>query len=75
MDATASHLDEIGTADCFVLIKLKVQNSRAVIIYEDGNGHEQARQEITYNDFPLSSIELYVCWDHEHWAIMLPSES
>jgi hypothetical protein len=74
MDAAASHLDEIVTADWFVLIKLLMQQSRAVMIYEDGNGHEHARQEIAYTDFPLSSIELYTCWDGEHWVIMLPSE-
>ncbi len=74
MDAAASHLDEIGTADWFVLIKLQVQQSRAVMVYEDGNGNEHARQEIAYTDFPLSSIELYACWDGEHWVIMLPSE-
>ena len=74
MDAAASHLDEIGTQDWFVLIKLQVQQSRAVMIYEDGNGNEHARQEIAYTDFPLSSIELYACWDGEHWVIMLPSE-
>jgi hypothetical protein len=74
MDAAASHLDEIGTADWFVLIKLQVRQSRAVMIYEDGNGHEHARQEIAFTDFPLSGIELYACWDGEHWVIMLPSE-
>jgi hypothetical protein len=74
MDAAASHLDEIGTADWFVLIKLQVQQSRAVMIYEDGNGHEHARQEIAYADFPLSNIELYACWDGEYWVIMLPCE-
>lgn len=42
-DAAASHLDEISTADRFVLIKLQVQQSRAVMIYEDGNDHEHAR--------------------------------
>jgi hypothetical protein len=51
-----------------------VQQSRAVMIYEDGNGHEHARQEIAYTDFPLSSIELYAYWDGENWVIMLPSE-
>ena len=74
IDAAASHLDEIGTADWFVLIKLQVANSRAVMIYEDGNGHEHARQEIEYTDFPVPGIELYACWDGEHWVIMLPSE-
>jgi uncharacterized protein (DUF433 family) len=51
-----------------------VQQSRAVMIYEDGNRHELTRQEIAYTDFPLSSIELYACWDCKHWVIMLPSK-
>lgn len=74
MDAAASHLDEIGTQDWFVLIRLEVQNRSAVMVYEDGNGHEHARQEIEYTDFPLSQIQLLACWNGEHWIIMLPSE-
>jgi hypothetical protein len=74
MDAAASHLDEIGTEDWFVLIRLLVNGGRALMVYEDGDGHELARQEIDYTDFPLGSIELYACWDTEHWVLMLPSE-
>jgi len=74
MDAVASHLMEIGTADWFVLVRLQVTDSRAVMIYEDGNGGEHARQEIPYTDFPLSEFVLYCCWDGEHWVLMLPSE-
>lgn len=44
MDAVVSHLDEIGTQDWFVLIRLLVENGGAVMVYEDGNGHEHARQ-------------------------------
>ena len=74
MDAAASHLDEIGTQDWFVLIRLVVQNRSAVMVYEDGNGHEHARQEIEYTDFPLSHIQLFACWNGSHWVIVLPSE-
>lgn len=74
MDAIASHLAEIGTADWFVLVKTTVKNSKALMVYEDGNGHEYARQQIPYTDFPLEEITLYACWDGEHWVIMLPSE-
>ena len=74
MDAIASHLCEIGTEDWFVLIRVQVTEGRAVMIYEDGNDHEHARQEIPYTDFPLNSITLYACWDQENWVIMLPSE-
>ena len=74
MDAVASHLSEIGTADWFVVVKTTVSNLKALMVYEDGNGHEHARQEIPYTDFPLTEITLYACWDGEHWVIMLPSE-
>ena len=74
MDAIASHLIEIGTADWFVVVKTKASDSKALMVYEDGNGHEHARQEIPYTDFPLAEITLYACWDGEHWVIMLPSE-
>jgi len=74
MDAIASHLCEIGTADWFVLVRVHVTEGRAVMIYEDGNDREHARQEIPYSDFPLDSVTLYACWDQEHWVIMLPSE-
>ncbi len=74
MDAIASHLCEIGTEDWFVLVRVEVTEGRAVMIYEDGNDREHARQEIPCTDFPLNSINLYACWDGEHWVIMLPSE-
>ena len=74
MDAVASHLSEIGTKDWFVLVRVSVAQGRAVMVYEDGNDHELARQEIPYTDFPLDAITLYACWDTQHWVIMLPSE-
>ena len=74
MDAIASHLCEIGTEDWFVSVRVQVKEGRAVMIYEDGNGREHARQEIPYTDFPLNSITFCACWDGEHWVIMLPSE-
>ena len=48
MDAIASHLSEIGTEDWFVLVRVTVAEGRAVMVYEDGNDHELARQEIPY---------------------------
>ena len=74
MVAFASNLSEIGTADWFVQVRVTVNGNRATMIYEDGNGHEHARQEIPYTDFPMHAISLYACWDGEHWVIMLPSE-
>ena len=74
MDAIASHLCEIGTEDWFVLVRVRVTEGRAVMVYEDGNNKEHARQEIPYTDFPLDSVTLYACWDQDDWVIMLPSE-
>ena len=74
MDAIASHLNEIGTVDWFVLVRMTVKNGCATMYYEDGNGNEHARQQIPFTDFPFEEIKLCACWDGEHWVIMLPSE-
>jgi hypothetical protein len=74
MDAAASYLMELGTADWFVLVRLSVKKSRAELTLEDGNGGIRARQQIPYTDFPADQQILYACWDGEHWVIMLPSE-
>jgi hypothetical protein len=74
IDAAISHLLEIGTHDWFVLVRTEVSGSSAVMIYEDGDGAEYARQEIAYTDLPISTVRLYAVWDSERWVIMLPSE-
>ena len=74
MDAIASHLSEMGTNEWFVVIKTQVKRTRAVMVYQDGNGRELARQEIGYTDLPTDHIDLYASWDGDHWVIMLPSE-
>ena len=56
MDAIASHLSEIGTDDWFVQVRMTVNDNRATMIYEDGNGNEHARQEIPFTDFPMPSV-------------------
>ena len=73
MDAASSHLAEIGTEDLIVVVRIEVEECRAIMRYEDGNGRELARQAIPYTDFPLSNLTLYAVWDTEHWVIMLPS--
>lgn len=75
MDAAASYLLELGTADWFVQIRLVVASgSSAVLTLEDGNGAVRARQAIPYTDFPLAQQTLYACWNGEDWVLMLPSE-
>ena len=74
MDAAASYLIELGNRDWFVLIRLTVTGSAAVLSLEDGNGHVHVSQEIPYTDFPMPELILYACWDGDHWVLMLPSE-
>jgi hypothetical protein len=74
MDAIASHLSEIGTDDWFVQVRMTVNDNRATMIYDDGNGKEHARQETPFTDFPMPAVSLYACWDGEHWVILLPGE-
>lgn len=74
MDAAASYLIELGTADWFVQVMLEVTASKALLTLEDGNGHIRARQVIPYTDFPMPEQTLYACWDGQHWVLMLPSE-
>jgi hypothetical protein len=71
LDATTSHLMEIGTNDWFVLATLSVKDSRATLIYSDGNGNELARQQIPYTDFPMEQIKLYCCYDGEHCHVRI----
>ena len=74
MDAIASHVTEIGTADWFIVVRIQVEDHQAVMRYEDGNGTELAHQAIPYTDFPLSNLTLFAVWDTQHWVIMLPRE-
>jgi hypothetical protein len=74
IDAVISHLLEIGTLDWFVLVRTEASGASTVMIYEDGNGAEHARQAIPYTDLQLPSVNLYAVWDSERWVIMLPSE-
>jgi hypothetical protein len=74
LEVAASYLIEMGTADWFVLVRLRVKDNCAELTVEDGNGEVRARQQIPYTDFPADEQLLYACWDGQHWVIMLPSE-
>lgn len=73
-------LDEIALAqktcnalatEAFQLWKLRVKpNGTAMLTCEDGNGKRLLRERITYTDFPLEEIDLYVTGN----VILLPSE-
>ena len=55
--------DNARTEDWFVLVRVHTKDTRATMVYEDGNGQEHARQDIPYTDLPLTEITLYACWD------------
>lgn len=74
MDAITSHLLRLPKAEVFVSCKLTVNNGKAEILLDDGNGKVLATQKIAYTTFPLDSILLYACWDSERWILMLPTE-
>ena len=55
----------------FVVWKLALNGTSAVLSGEDGNYHELIREEIPFTDFPLSEgISLYWCDN----VLLLPSE-
>jgi hypothetical protein len=62
MDAIASRLSEIGTDDWFVQMRMTVNDNRVIMIKEDDNGKEHARQEIPFTDFPMPAVSLYASW-------------
>ena len=74
LEVAASYLLELGTADWFVLVRLRVKDCTAELTVEDGNGIVRATQEIPFTDFPADEQILFACWDSEHWVLMLPSE-
>ena len=74
LDATVSHLMQLVTADWFVLVRLLVNDSAAVLTLEDGNGNLHRKQTIPYTDFPAPQQVLYACWDGQHWVLMLTGE-
>ncbi|MFA5875044.1 MAG: DUF6876 family protein [Anaerolineales bacterium] len=52
------------------------EKSAALVVCDDGNGHELVRQAISYGDFPLKEgIKLYACAnEHGGFTAMLPRE-
>lgn len=73
MDLIASHQHGSLRFEEFQVWELIVQDSAGVVIAEDGNGHELARQQIPYTDFPFG-IKLYAIYDADLLVILLPGE-
>lgn len=53
---------------------LKVTEGVAMLVCEDGNEHPIYAEHITFTDFPLDEIELWVEADEAQRVILLPSE-
>lgn len=73
MDLIASHRGAFHR-DTFAVVKLKKREKDWLVVIEDGNDNEYARQVIEYSDFPLDDLTLYACLSEAGWVIMLPSE-
>lgn len=54
----------------FQVWKLEVKDQSGTLTLEDGNGNEAIRQEISYTDFPLDEITLWLVNN----VLLLPSE-
>ncbi len=74
IDLFASYLAGLRGKEEFVCLKIQTKSNQATVSIEDGNDNVFARQEISYTDFPLTSLTLYACWYGTSWILMLPSE-
>jgi hypothetical protein len=74
MDAIASYLLQFTGKEDFIVAKLVRTGCKAQLTLDDGNGRVLDQQHIEYTDFPLTSFQMYACWDGELWVIMLCSE-
>jgi hypothetical protein len=75
MDLYASHLATIDPdLESFTCLKLNRIGSGAVIVIDDGNENQLAKQHVEYTDFPLASFTLYGIWTERFWVLLLPSE-
>lgn len=80
MDAIACYLPRIPASEGFAVANFKVENRSGVLLID--NGHDgtdemrviYAHQDVTFTDFPLPSITLYVGRQDDLWVILLPSE-
>ncbi len=74
IDAAVSHLVQLGTGDWFVLVRLVVNGSAALLTLEDGNGNLHRKLTIPYTDLTAHLQVLYACCDGQHWVLMLTAE-
>jgi tricorn protease-like protein len=56
MDPVESNLVEIGITNWFIVVRINVEDHKAMIRYLDGNDRELVRQAIPYTDLPLADL-------------------
>ena len=60
IDAIASHQRPPVSHEAFQVWRFTVTDQRGLLVADDGNGRQIARQEIDYTDFCLPEIKLYL---------------
>ncbi len=77
MDVIASHTPSVPKDETFTIAQLTVNpmNKAFFTLADDSPATKiYANQSISYTDFPLDEIKLYVIREGDEWVILLPSE-
>lgn len=77
MDVIASHIPSIPKDETFTVAQLTVNpmNKAFFTLADDSPATKiYANQSISYTDFPLDEVKLYVIREGDEWVILLPSE-
>ena len=77
MDVIASHILSIPKDETFTVAQLTVNpmNKAFFTLADDSPATKiYAHQSISYTDFPLDEVKLYVIREGDEWFILLPSE-
>ena len=77
MDVIGSHLPSVPKDETFTVAQLTVNpmNKAFFTLADDSPATKiYANQSISYTDFPLDEVKLYVIREGDGWVILLPSE-
>ena len=69
-----THCEHWHGKEDFIVCTLTTTDSRATVIFDDGNGNVLAKQSIQFTDFPLDQIKIYIVSNGDQYVVMLPSE-
>lgn len=77
MDVIGSHLPSVPKDETFTVAQLTVNHmNKAFFTMADDSPATKiyASQSISYTDFPLDEVKLYVIREGDEWVVLLPSE-